>query len=43
MSTKNENFKNLLPPLVLLNSNEKKDLINQLDNLKFIVNDNLAA
>ena len=43
MSTKNENFKNLLPPLVLLNSNEKKDLINKLDNLKFIVNDNLAA
>ncbi len=43
MSTKDDNFKNLLPPLVLLNSKEKKDLIYKLDNLKFIINDNLAA
>ena len=43
MSTKDDNFKNLLPPLVLLNSEEKKDLIYKLDNLKFIINDNLAA
>ena len=43
MSTKDDNFKNLLPPLVLLNSEEKKDLISKLDNLKFIINDNLAA
>ena len=43
MSTTDNNFKNLLPPLVLLNSKEKKDLIYKLDNLKFIINDNLAA
>ena len=43
MSTTDNNFKNLLPPLVLLNSKEKKDLIYKLDNLKFMINDNLAA
>tara|TARA_Y200000002_G_scaffold289335_1_gene243467 strand:+ start:233 stop:1117 length:885 start_codon:yes stop_codon:yes gene_type:complete len=43
MSSKDDNFKNLLPPLVLLNSEEKKDLIKKLENLKFIINDNLAA
>ena len=43
MSTKDDNFKNLLPPLVLLNSEEKKDLIYKLNDLKFIINDNLAA
>ena len=43
MSTKDGNFKNLLPPLVLLNSNEKKELINKLDNLKFEFKKNLAA
>ena len=43
ISTKDDNFKNLLPPLVLLNSKEKEDLINKLNNLKFIINNNLAA
>ena len=43
MSTKDDNFKNLLPPLVLLNSKEKKDLIEKLENLKFVITDNLAA
>ena len=43
MSTKDDNFKNLLPPLVLLNSKEKKDLINKLNNLKFMITNNLAA
>jgi len=43
MSTKDNNFKNLLPPLVLLNSTEKKDLINKLNNLKFEIKNNLAA
>ena len=43
MSTKDDNFKNLLPPLVLLNSTEKKDLINKLNNLKFEIKNNLAA
>ena len=43
MSTKDDNFKNLLPPLILLNAEEKKDLINKLNDLKFIVQNNLAA
>jgi 4-hydroxy-tetrahydrodipicolinate synthase len=43
MSIKDDNFKNLLPPLVLLKSKEKKDLINKLNNLKFIIKNNLAA
>ena len=43
MSVKKDNFKNLLPPLVLLNSEEKKELIKKLEGLKFIVKDNLAA
>ena len=43
MSIKDDNFKNLLPPLVLLSSKDKQDLIKKLNNLKFVVNDNLAA
>ena len=43
MSTKNNNFNNLLPPLVPLNAKEKKDLIDKLDNLKFETEDYLAA
>ena len=43
MSTKDNNFKNLLPPLDLLNTTEKKELIDKLDNLKFVIKDNLAA
>ena len=43
MSIKDDNFKNLLPPLVLLKSKEKEDLVNKLNNLKFITTDNLAA
>ena len=43
MSVKDESFKNLLPPLILLNAKEKKDLIDKLDNLKFIVKSTLAA
>ena len=43
MSVKDDNFKNLLPPLVLLNSKEKKDLVNKLNDLKFVVKNNLAA
>ena len=43
MSTKDDNFKNLLPPLILLSAEEKKDLINKLNDLKFIVQNNLAA
>ena len=43
MSTKNDNFNNLLPPLVLLDSKEKKNLINKLKDLSFEVKDHLAA
>ena len=43
LSTKDDNFKNLLPPLVLLNSKEKKELIDKLNELKFEIENNLAA
>ncbi len=43
ISIRDENFKNLLPPLVLLKSEEVKDLTNKLKDLKFIINNNLAA
>jgi hypothetical protein len=43
MSAQDDNFKNLLPPLVLLNSKEKTDLVNKLNNLKFVIKNNLAA
>ena len=43
LSEKNKSFKNLLPPLILLSTDEKKDLINKLDKLKFIAESNLAA
>ena len=43
MSVQDDSFKNLLPPLVLLNSEEKKHLISKLNNLKFITKNNLAA
>ena len=41
--TKNNNFKNLLPPLLLLQPKEKDDLIKQLNKLKFLIDKNLAA
>ena len=43
MSVQDDSFKNLLPPLVLLNSEEKKHLTSKLNNLKFITKNNLAA
>ena len=43
MSLKNSKFKNLLPPLKLLNSNEQKDLLKKLESLKFNLNKNIAA
>jgi hypothetical protein len=35
MSDKVEDYKNLLPPLMLLNENDKKKLINDLNKLNF--------
>ena len=42
-SKKNSKFKNLLPPLILLKPKEIEELINDLNNLKFEINKNLAA
>ena len=43
MSLHNSKFKNLLPPLTLLNSNDQKDLLKKLESLKFNLNNNIAA
>ncbi|MDC3152494.1 dihydrodipicolinate synthase family protein [Pelagibacteraceae bacterium] len=43
MSFQNSKFKNLLPPLTLLNSNDQKDLLKKLESLKFNLNKNIAA
>ena len=43
LSEKDESFKNLLPPLVLLKPEQKKNLIDKLNDLKFLTKDNLAA
>ncbi len=42
-SLENNNFEIILPPLVLLSTNDKKDLIKKLENLKFKINKNIAA
>ena len=42
-SLKNKIYKNILPPLSLLNNSEEKDLINSLKDLNFTNNPNLAA
>ena len=41
-SINNSNFLNILPPLILLDSNDKKNLVKDLENLKF-ENKNIAA
>ena len=38
-----EKFKNVLPPLILLSKEKQKELIDKLNNLKFISEKNLAA
>ena len=43
MSIKNPMFKNLLPPLTLLNSSDSRELLKKLDNLKFNSKKNIAA
>ena len=43
LSTKDEDFKNILPPLVLLSKEKQKELIDKLSNLKFLKEKNLAA
>ena len=43
LSTKDDNYKKVLPPLILLNKEKEKELINKLNDLKFIFDKNLAA
>ncbi len=43
MSEKDKIFNNLLPPLVLLNTDEKNELLNELKKLQLKVNGELAA
>ncbi len=43
LSIKNENFKNILPPLVLLSKEKQSELINKLNKLQFVAEKNLAA
>jgi 4-hydroxy-tetrahydrodipicolinate synthase len=43
LSIKDNNYKKVLPPLILLSEEKQKELINKLDNLKFIFDKNLAA
>ncbi len=40
---KNDIYKNILPPLRLLNDNEKKYLMNDLKKLNFTLNSKMAA
>ncbi len=42
-SIKDENYKNILPPLTLLSERKLKELIEKLNKLKFISKENIAA
>ena len=42
-SLKDENYKNMLPPLTLLNDKKLKELVKKLNELKFTLEKNLAA
>ena len=43
LSTKDSKYEKVLPPLILLPQEKQKELINKLNNLKFIFDKNLAA
>ena len=43
LSIKDHNYAKVLPPLILLSQEKQKELINKLNNLKFIFDKNLAA
>ena len=43
LSIKDETFKNIMPPLVLLSEEKKKELIGKLKKLEFVSEKNLAA
>ena len=42
-SLKDQNYKNILPPLTLLSENEQKELMKKLNELKFTLEKNKAA
>ena len=42
-SLKDQNYKNILPPLTLLSENKQKELIKKLNGLKFTLEKNKAA
>ena len=42
-STKDENYKNMLPPLTLLSEENQKELMKKLNELKFTLEKNKAA
>jgi len=43
LSIKDENFKNILPPLILLSQEKQKELLDKLNKLEFVIEKNLAA
>jgi 4-hydroxy-tetrahydrodipicolinate synthase len=43
LANKDENFKNILPPLILLSQSKQKELIEKLNSLNFTSEKNLAA
>ena len=43
MGINDEKFKNILPPLILLYQEKQKELVDRLNDLKFISEKNLAA
>jgi 4-hydroxy-tetrahydrodipicolinate synthase len=43
LSIKDETFKNIMPPLVLLSEEKKKELMGKLKKLEFVSEKNLAA
>ena len=43
MSIQNDDFNHLLPPLILLNEDKKKELLTKLEKLKFLPTKDLAA
>ncbi len=43
LAVRDEKFKNILPPLILLSRDKQKELMNKLNQLKFIFDKNLAA
>ena len=43
LAVRDEKFKNILPPLILLSQAKQKELINKLNDSKFIIDKNLAV